>query len=90
MATQTLELALAELAAKHDLGTISVSRNDTDGGFRWGACVHWNGYSSDDISCAYAYSGNSITDALANAIESARIKRVPLIVVPALTLELAA
>lgn len=74
-ATTSLETIFADLCAKHDLTSLSVSYNPK---FSWDATCHWNGHSNDGLTCAtsdYRTEGHTPQSAIADALTNAAIKR---------------
>jgi hypothetical protein len=72
----TLEQVLAQVAEQNILTVVSVGRMPVGDRVVHTACVHWDGYSSDGISCAHGHSNVSIADALNNAIAKAQVGRI--------------
>ena len=77
-ATASLETVFAEICAKHDLTSLSVSYSTQ---WSWSANCHWDGYSNDGLTCASShYVGDVHTpqSAIASALRVAASKRTPL------------
>ena len=74
-----LETAFADLCAKHDLTSLSVSYSTS---FNWSANCHWNGFSNDGLTCAssdYAKEHHTPQSAIDSAMMAAARKRQPII-----------
>ena len=82
---QTLETLFADICAKHDLTTISVSfLQNASPLWAWGSYAHWSTF------CASGH-GSTPQEAMAAAIKSAAERRAADVSIPAsITMEMAA
>ena len=72
----TLEETFRKIAAEHDLMTVSLllQVSGVSDDYRFGATVHWDGYSRSDITCEHGF-GPSLEAALNNALDKSRADR---------------
>lgn len=72
-----LEKSFAAIVEKHDLTLLEVSYHRPQSGYRsWRANVHWDGYTNTGHQCTSEH-GDTIAEALAAVLESAKQDRMP-------------
>lgn len=82
MNKQTLEQALAKIAADNGLDRVDVGRMPVEDRIVFCATVHWTGFAANNIPCATGHSDKSIRHAMEAALEAAAGNRAPIAYTP--------